>query len=95
MNGKYQKDATLNPATPIHALVTNFSFHSLSSLALKDDQDAPRVLCITSVSLAPDAAADLSTPEDSPKDEAIKIASEATTSDVTACFKEPSPLKDT
>jgi hypothetical protein len=58
MNDKYQRDATLNPEMPIHALVTNFNFHSLSrwmdkhSRDLKDKLDAPRVLCISSVLLA-------------------------------------------
>ena len=91
MNGKYQKDATLNSATPIHALVTNFNFHSLSqwldkhSRDLKDKQEAPRVLCITSVLLAPDAAADLSTPKDLQKDQAVTLgtAPETPTRDVT------------
>lgn len=91
MNGKYQKDATLNPATPVHALVTNFNFHSLSrwldkhSRDLKDKSDAPRVLCITSVLLAPDAAANCSTSNGLPKPKAVAFdaASETPTHDAT------------
>lgn len=81
MNGKYQRDATLNPETPIHALVTNFNFHSLSrwldkhSRDLKDKMDAPRGLCITLMLQSPDAAADLSTPKGLPE-------SRTTTSDI-------------
>lgn len=77
MDGKYQKDATLNPATPVHALVTNFNFHSLSrwlnkhSRDLKDKLVAPRVLCITSVLLAPDATANCSTSNGLPKPKAV------------------------
>ena len=91
MNGKYQRDATLNPETPIHALVTNFNFHCLSrwldkhNRDLKDRLNAPRVLCITSVLLAPDAAADLSSPKDLPKDKAatFSTASQTPTHSVT------------
>ena len=79
MNGKYQHDATLNPATPIHALVTNFNFHSLDrwldrhSRDLKDKMVASRVLCITSVLLAPDAAANCSISRDLPKDKTVLL----------------------
>lgn len=65
----YQSDATFNPAMPIHALVTNF-FHSLPrwldkhSRDLEDSFETPRVLCITSVLLAPDAAVNCSIPKD-------------------------------
>ena len=77
LEGKYQRDATLNPTTPIHALVTNFNFHPLSrwldkhSRDLKDKLDVPRVLCITSVLLAPDSAANCSTSKESTKVSAV------------------------
>jgi len=85
MSGKYQKDATLNPATPVHVLVTNFNFHSLSrwldkhSRDLKDKLDAPRVSCITSVLLAPDAAANCSTLKDLPVPKAVRFDTAAGT----------------
>ena len=79
MNGKYQRDATLNPETPVHARVTNFNFYSLSrwldkhSRDLEDSFETPRVLCITSVLLAPDAAANCSAPKDLPKPKAVTL----------------------
>lgn len=67
MSGNNQAELYLDPAAPIHAHVTNFNFHPLLRWLNAHRQhlkgEAPRLLVITSVLLAPDFATGIFDPE--------------------------------